>query len=172
MNNKDLHIVTYMYIPANINRLELWLKNKASEGYRLVKMSGWRFWFEKSKAREREYFICHNFDNGKGIEYDFLMAKKKYGIKKTMLWENAAIFFEANPQRTDDEYLRTKRLRNHYYQKHYLGLSIFLAVLLLISICLVFYKINIIISLLLIFPMFLYSLISLLIITNYLRNNN
>ena len=112
-----------IYPPAYVNELELWLKEKSRDGYRLV--NSWFCWymFEMSLCTEREYFVYSPFDGSKGISFDYHIAKARYRNKASALNANNQSIFEVDFKKIDSDYHLFKQLRNKYYFRHYCALS-------------------------------------------------
>ena len=138
----ETHTVWKLYVPAMINRVEEWLSSKSEVGWDLIAYNGWKFSFfpEKKTPKRKQYFMYSGFDAKPGFSYDFLSAKERYGNKKSKISSKELCVFEIDENKKDQSFYSYLNARNNYYKKHYIGLSIFSLLLVLLVILLISYE--------------------------------
>lgn len=157
-------VVIHPFIPSMANKVEKWLEEMAIKGWELVRFSGWRFFFKKSKPQKRIYLISLHFDKSKGISYDYYRVKELYGKSKAIINKAYCEIFEADESKIDYNFYLFKRIRNKYYKKHYLKLSIFSFVSILLSLHFWRYIFLLLTTIIPSLFAFVYSIVSLFII--------
>ena len=127
------------YIRAMTPMVERWLCKKAAEGWKLFEKSGWSFTFLPAREQRREYFMYSSFGVERGLSYDFFRAKDRYAKAKSHINQTSNSIFEADPEKTDDEYYKYKADRDRYYRRNYLFL-LFPQILILVSFALNYFN--------------------------------
>lgn len=117
---------------ATINDFELWLQNKAINGWVLTKKKGWLLEFEEGEKKPREYFVYLLADKNDLFLYDFYRVTQKYKKKKSKL-RNISVILEVDEKKIDDDYLRYIYSRNQYYMKQSIKFMIFSMLLFILS---------------------------------------
>lgn len=107
----------------------------AERGWILIRADGWKYSFKAGKPKFREYFIYSSFDARNEMAYDYYQAKSRYGRKSAELNKTIASVFEVDEAKINEEYYRTRKLRNKIYMSHYkkvFTLAVFLSILALV----------------------------------------
>lgn len=157
--------VIYPYIPAMINRVELWLMSMSLKGYQLINVHGWKFIFKEISPRKIEYFMYGGFDASKGISNDYINAKERYGNRKSKINKQYLDVFEIDEKKKDEDFNIYINLRNRYYFNHYLKLFIFSILLIVADYIMLSTKyLQFELSFIIILIMFIYSTISIIIL--------
>ena len=163
MRQKTVSII-YPYVPAMSNTVERWLKQRTVEGWRLVENNQWRFTFIKCAPYESEYFMYSGFGKSAGLSFDYHMVKMKYGKAKSKINKEHSPICEVDIIKIDMDYTTYKKLRNKYYIKHYLALSLYSLLNLICGWLVVLSYGAMLILVVLWFLIFLYAIISLIIL--------
>ena len=118
-------ITKRVFIPffsARVNRVEAQLSKICSNGWELVSVKGWNFFFRKTSPKKRLYFVYRGLDKSKGISFDYHSAKQKYSKRNSNL-SNPNIF-EIDTSKIDADLYSYIDIRNRYYIKFYALLTI------------------------------------------------
>lgn len=165
MSKKVSKVVVHPYIPAMIILLEHWLAERATEGWQLINVQGFKFTFQSCQPYTAKFFAYSGFDSSKGISADYWMSKTRYARKDTQLNKGSLPIYEVDQQKIDADFSSYVRLRDKYYLKHYRLLCLFSLICILLSI--VLFIINRALILFAFFWVFvlLYSCISIVILS-------
>ena len=177
MSHSNVIRIIHPYVPALINFVERWLSQKASNGWRLEAIHGWKFVFRKCTPYTTRFFSYSSFGTSKGISYDYFRSKKRYSCSKSSINKSTSIIYEVDVRKIDNDFYGFVFLRNKYYLNHYLGLLLFAIVYTVISIGLMFISSTLAIFLVIGFILLVYSLFSVFILAretsaNQPRRNN
>lgn len=110
------------FILARINKVEAQLSNICLDGWELVDVKGWSFFFRKTSPTKRMYFVYRNFDRSKGISFDYHRAKQIYSKRNSNL--SNPYIFEIDTSKIDANLYSYIDIRNRYHIKFYVLLSI------------------------------------------------
>ena len=130
----------FLYFPSTINTMERWLIKKAHDGWKLIDKRGWKFVFAKCSPYEAKFFSYSGFDSSRGFSYDYLASKNIYSKSKSIINKSNLEVFEVDLNKIDNGFKILVLLRNKYYLKHYLYLSIMnffcvLVMLFIVNVC-------------------------------------
>lgn len=130
-------------------RLDKWLKKMSLSGWHIVHCGLFSFWFEKGNSAEKEYFTYGDNLNESyysiGMRHPFL--EKRYGVNKKKSKINANEsrshrIVEIDRQKIDYpnnvDYQELINDRNRLYSRYFLRNFIFVAIVIAISLCLIF----------------------------------
>ena len=122
----------HLHTPATVNKTEMWLKQQAKEGWKLIDVNGWNFLFRKCNPYDGEYLMYSTFGAENGLSFDYHMTKNKYGKSngKSELNKRSKEIFEADITKLDKEYFRFVKMRNSNYLRHYICFAAFFVILL------------------------------------------
>lgn len=121
MNKKT---IIHPYVPAMINRIEIWLTVMALNGWTVIDFSGWKFTFEEKAPKKIEYFMYSGFDASRGFSYNYYRAKEQYGNNKAKINKSNTGVFEIDTTKKDNNFNKIRVVRNTYYKTHYVKLLI------------------------------------------------
>lgn len=154
----------YPHTKATVNRTEAWLKQQAKDGWKLIDLNGWSFVFRKCTPSDREYLMYSSFRTEKGLWDGYHMINKLYGKApgKSEINKKTKGIFEADITKLDKGYFQFVKMRNSYYLKTYIGVTVLLVFFLLIILVAALFgnNYNILYLLLLELPMLIYYAIS------------
>lgn len=162
--DRDSKVIILPHTPAMVNEVELWLENKTKQGWRLINKKFWVFRFISCKPYVSKYFIYKGFDSGKGISFDYHMAREKYGKAKSLLNKENMPIFEVDVNKLDATYCEYINLRNQFYTKHYLKLLLLSGFFLAVATALAAIKLLMIVFVAIWLALLLYAMGSLVIL--------
>ena len=172
MSHSNVIRIIHPYVPALINFVERWLSQKASNGWRLEAIHGWRFVFRKCTPYTTRFFSYSSFGTSMGISYDYLRSKKRYSCSKSAINKSASIIYEVDIRKIDNDFYGFVFLRNKYYLKHYLGLLLFAIVYTVISLGLMFISSTLAVFFVIGIILLVYSLFSVFILAREISNQS
>ena len=155
------------YTCATLGHIEKWLSHMATNGWVLIKVSGWIFFFEHGNKEQRLYCGYSAFDRHQGIFHDFYSVKQLYKKAKSKLNKIECDFFEVDISKIDSKYTNFILFRNRYYLKQYIMLMIVGICLSIISSIIAFFETKLLILFIFSFGIVVYSVILIFIISNY-----
>lgn len=112
MSKKVSKVVVHPYIPAMIILLEHWLAERATEGWQLINVQGFKFTFQSCQPYTAKFFAYAGFDSSKGISADYWMSKTRYARKGTQLNKGSLPIYEVDLQKIDADFSSYVRLRD------------------------------------------------------------
>lgn len=172
MNYTKLSTIYHPYVPAMVNFLERWLSQKASDGWRLVELHGWKFIFRKCEPYSARFFSYSGFGTSNGISNEYWASKYRYSCSKSTISKLNSAIYEVDIRKIDSGFNHLVLLRNKFYLKHYFALLLFALVYTAFAIRLML--INSILTFFLVFGIILlmYSLFSVFILTREVKQHS
>ena len=172
MKQTDVISVFYPYVPALINSLERWLSQKASNGWKLEAVHGWKFVFRKCTPYTTRFFSYSGFGTSIGISYDYWVSKQRYSHSKSAINKSVSIIYEVDIRKIDNDFNSFVFLRNKYYLKHYVGLLLFSIIYTAIAIGLMFIDFSLAMFLVLGIILLVYSSFSVFVLAREIKRTN
>ncbi len=168
--------IMYPHNPATVHRVEQWLAEQAAAGYMLMKHNRWNFYFEKADPKQTQYYmymaVQKNDRNGK----EFFDLKNKYALSKSKSDFNKndtpLRIFEVDPAKVDASFYAARQFRKQVYVAHYVKMCLVLLLLLIGFCCLVPYAPELIVGIVLSALIFIYHVVSLLILVLTAKEEN
>ncbi|MBE6811857.1 MAG: DUF2812 domain-containing protein [Ruminococcaceae bacterium] len=160
--------VIYPHNPATVHRVEQWLADQAAAGYMLTKHKRWSFYFEKAEPKQTQYYMYMAVQKNDRNRKEFFDLKNKYALSKSKSDFNkndtSLRIFEADPAKTDASFYAARQFRKQVYVAHYVKMCLVLLLLLIGFCCLVPYVPEVIVGIVLSALIFIYHVVSLLIL--------
>lgn len=108
----------------NVHRLEKRLKTESSEGFRLAAGKGWKLYFDKAIAKERDYFVYESPLLAKPDRFlaEYFSIENAYHLRKSPLKRDNRLFFnifEVDERKKDDLFQYIYQSRDHFYFGYY-----------------------------------------------------
>ena len=172
MRQTDVISVFFPYVPALINSVERWLSQKASNGWKLEAVHGWKFVFRRCTPYTTCFFSYSSFGTSIGISYDYWVSKQRYSHSKSAINKSVSIIYEVDVRKIDNEFNSFVFLRNKYYLKHYVGLLLFSIIYTAIAISLMFINFSLAMFLVLGIILFVYSSFSIFVLACEIKKTN
>lgn len=117
--------IIHPYTPATINSLEIWLRKKASVGWRLERVHGWIFVFRRCKPYNTRFIGYSSFGTSIGISNDYCASKNRYARNKSTINKSYFPIYEVDINKIDSGLDCFVLMRDKFFLKHYLMLFFF-----------------------------------------------
>ncbi len=168
--------VMHPHNPATVHRVEQWLADQTAAGYMLTKHKRWSFYFEKAEPKQTQYYMYMAVQKNDRNRKEFFDLKNKYALSKSKSDFNkndtSLRIFEADPAKTDASFYAARQWRKQVYVAHYVKMCIVLLLLLIGFSCLVPYVPELIVGIVLSVLIFIYHVVSLLILVVTAKEKN